>query len=332
MVNFIDGQAIIREIWIIPGGISSSSDEVTSKLSVTSPGSFLLEFFVNNLGRPKTCTFERLGSLECHGDCESRFCPSLLLRTDKLLIKGTYATVTVAVIGEVWRNEGAASCSPSTVSKLAGDVVPTPAHKMAIAGVPLSSPASSSTQKVTTALPSSWSSPVIQLGTVIAPFDPRVPPPVIPAAQTGPPIAIVPSQSSYPPQIQQISSVSCGTILLPPAFDPTRPPPVFIKKVGLRSERAPHTGTQKLLNKKPAQLKPSSKHLTEGKPIQTVSTVKPVASLLVGHQQNLTFRATIDSADEDYEASEDSQDKFDIENISEDEDGFEFEGLDWEVV
>ncbi|GLD63636.1 protein virilizer homolog isoform X1 [Lates japonicus] len=59
------GGVLITEVWVIPPGIKAHSNCLTTEhFGETSPHAFQLELFFNNVTKPNSPTFHRLGSLE----------------------------------------------------------------------------------------------------------------------------------------------------------------------------------------------------------------------------------------------------------------------------
>ncbi|KAK0061734.1 protein virilizer, partial [Biomphalaria pfeifferi] len=69
------------------------------RLGGTLPAEFKLDVFVNNLEKPKSSTFEKLGQLDYKENINILLKPEREVATDGLILKGWYRTVTLAVYG-----------------------------------------------------------------------------------------------------------------------------------------------------------------------------------------------------------------------------------------
>ncbi|KAK6982141.1 protein virilizer [Biomphalaria glabrata] len=69
------------------------------RLGGTLPAEFKLDVFVNNLEKPKSSTFEKLGQLDYKENINILLKPDREVATDGLILKGWYRTVTLAVYG-----------------------------------------------------------------------------------------------------------------------------------------------------------------------------------------------------------------------------------------
>uniref|UniRef100_A0A4W5JEP2 Vir like m6A methyltransferase associated n=1 Tax=Hucho hucho TaxID=62062 RepID=A0A4W5JEP2_9TELE len=78
----------------------------------TSPHSFQLELFFNNLTKPSNACFHRLGSFEYDENKSIIFRPNGKVNTDGLVLRGWYTSLTVAVYGTAERSHGHDRDSP----------------------------------------------------------------------------------------------------------------------------------------------------------------------------------------------------------------------------
>ncbi|XP_025114734.1 protein virilizer homolog isoform X3 [Pomacea canaliculata] len=91
---------IIYEVRIIPLRAQVQANLAGGvRLGATNPSAFKLELFVNNLTRPNSATFEKLGLLDYKENTNIQLKPEAEVPTDGLVLKGWYNTVTVAVYG-----------------------------------------------------------------------------------------------------------------------------------------------------------------------------------------------------------------------------------------
>uniref|UniRef100_A0A3P8P3E8 Virilizer N-terminal domain-containing protein n=1 Tax=Astatotilapia calliptera TaxID=8154 RepID=A0A3P8P3E8_ASTCA len=104
---------LITEVRVIPPGIKAHSNLPDSRaFGETSPHAFQLELFFNNVTKPNSPTFHRLGSLEYDENKSIVFRPSGKVNTDGLVLRGWYTTLTVAVYGTAERPHGHDQDSP----------------------------------------------------------------------------------------------------------------------------------------------------------------------------------------------------------------------------
>lgn len=118
----------ITEVRIIPLGARVQADFPGGvRLGATNPSKFGIEFFVNDLGKPGACTFERLGNLEynqndrIHLECQDDKIP-----TDGLVLRGWYTTITLAVYGTLTKNLAEPIASPPPIEPPPEEVNVTP--------------------------------------------------------------------------------------------------------------------------------------------------------------------------------------------------------------
>ncbi|KAM5156941.1 protein virilizer homolog [Mantella aurantiaca] len=94
----------ITEVRVIPPGIRAHSSLPDSRAyGETSPHTFHLDFFFNNVSKPSATVFDRLGSLEYDENNSIIFRPNAKINTDGLVLKGWYNCLTLAVYGSVDR-------------------------------------------------------------------------------------------------------------------------------------------------------------------------------------------------------------------------------------
>ncbi|KAM3873614.1 protein virilizer homolog [Diretmus argenteus] len=104
---------LITEVRVIPPGIKAHSSIPDSRaFGETSPHAFQLELFFNNVTKPNSPTFHRLGSLEYEENKSIIFRPSGKVNTDGLVLRGWYTSLTVAVYGTAERSLGHDQGSP----------------------------------------------------------------------------------------------------------------------------------------------------------------------------------------------------------------------------
>uniref|UniRef100_A0A673B5K4 Virilizer N-terminal domain-containing protein n=1 Tax=Sphaeramia orbicularis TaxID=375764 RepID=A0A673B5K4_9TELE len=104
---------LITEVRVIPPGIKAHSNLPDSRaFGETSPHAFQLELFFNNVTKPNSPTFHRLGSLEYDENKSIVFRPSGKVNTDGLVLRGWYTSLTVAVYGTAERSHGHDQDSP----------------------------------------------------------------------------------------------------------------------------------------------------------------------------------------------------------------------------
>ncbi|XP_064611731.1 protein virilizer homolog [Liolophura sinensis] len=91
---------LVQEVRVIPLGTRVQVNVPGGeRLGATNPSSFKLEFFINNLSKPNSAVFEKLGILDYKKNVEIQFLPPENLPTDGLILKGWYTTITLAVYG-----------------------------------------------------------------------------------------------------------------------------------------------------------------------------------------------------------------------------------------
>ncbi|XP_041842968.1 protein virilizer homolog isoform X2 [Melanotaenia boesemani] len=104
---------LITEVRVIPPGIKAHSNLPDSRaFGETSPHAFQLELFFNNVTKPNSPTFHRLGSLEYDENKSIVFRPSGKINTDGLVLRGWYTSLTLAVYGSAERPHGHDQASP----------------------------------------------------------------------------------------------------------------------------------------------------------------------------------------------------------------------------
>uniref|UniRef100_A0A6Q2XCH6 Virilizer N-terminal domain-containing protein n=1 Tax=Esox lucius TaxID=8010 RepID=A0A6Q2XCH6_ESOLU len=104
---------LITEVRVIPPGIKAHSSLPDNRAyGETSPHSFQLELFFNNLTKPNNASFHRLGSLEYDENKCIIFRPNGKVNTDGLVLRGWYTSLTVAVYGSAERSHGSDRESP----------------------------------------------------------------------------------------------------------------------------------------------------------------------------------------------------------------------------
>ncbi|XP_077866591.1 protein virilizer homolog [Saccoglossus kowalevskii] len=106
----------ISEIRIIPSGTRAHTEFYEeNKLGRTSPANFKLELFINNLSKPGSSIFERLGILEYEESNHIQLVTKSEIPTDGVILRGLYSSITVAIYGVL-----------TTVAKSADDIPPSP--------------------------------------------------------------------------------------------------------------------------------------------------------------------------------------------------------------
>uniref|UniRef100_A0A671UJ73 Vir like m6A methyltransferase associated n=1 Tax=Sparus aurata TaxID=8175 RepID=A0A671UJ73_SPAAU len=104
---------LVTEVRVIPPGIKAHSNLPDSRaFGETSPHAFQLELFFNNVTKPNSPSFHRLGSLEYDENKSIVFRPSGKVNTDGLVLRGWYTSLTVAVYGTAERSHGHDQGSP----------------------------------------------------------------------------------------------------------------------------------------------------------------------------------------------------------------------------
>ncbi|ELU02701.1 hypothetical protein CAPTEDRAFT_199673 [Capitella teleta] len=91
---------LIHEVRVVPLGTRVTADFPGGvRLGATTPSSFKLELFVNNLRKRNAVTFEKLGVLNYEQNVDIQLNSDARIPTDGLIVKGWYTTVTIAVYG-----------------------------------------------------------------------------------------------------------------------------------------------------------------------------------------------------------------------------------------
>uniref|UniRef100_A0A3P9PI99 Vir like m6A methyltransferase associated n=1 Tax=Poecilia reticulata TaxID=8081 RepID=A0A3P9PI99_POERE len=104
---------LITEVRVIPPGIKAHSNLPDNRaFGETSPHAFQLELFFNNVTKPNSPTFHRLGSLEYDENKSIVFRPNGKVNTDGLVLRGWYTSLTLAVYGTAERPHGHNHGSP----------------------------------------------------------------------------------------------------------------------------------------------------------------------------------------------------------------------------
>ncbi|XP_053183147.1 protein virilizer homolog isoform X1 [Scomber japonicus] len=104
---------LVTEVRVIPPGIKAHSNLPDNRaFGETSPHAFQLELFFNNVLKPNSPTFHRLGSLEYDENKSIVFRPSGKINTDGLVLRGWYTSLTLAVYGTAERSHGHDQDSP----------------------------------------------------------------------------------------------------------------------------------------------------------------------------------------------------------------------------
>lgn len=104
---------LVTEVRVIPPGLKAHSSLPDNRaFGETSPHAFQLEIFFNNVTKPNSSTFHRLGSLEYDENKSIVFRPSGKVNTDGLVLRGWYTSLTVAVYGTAERSHGHDQGSP----------------------------------------------------------------------------------------------------------------------------------------------------------------------------------------------------------------------------
>ncbi|KAL7984173.1 hypothetical protein Chor_002743 [Crotalus horridus] len=94
----------INEVRVIPPGIRAHSNLPESRAyGETSPHTFQLDLFFNNVSKPSAPVFDRLGSLEYDENSSIIFRPNSKVNTDGLVLRGWYNCLTLAIYGSVDR-------------------------------------------------------------------------------------------------------------------------------------------------------------------------------------------------------------------------------------
>ncbi|KAB5533039.1 hypothetical protein PHYPO_G00127040 [Pangasianodon hypophthalmus] len=104
---------MITEVRVIPPGIKAHSSLPDSRaFGETAPHAFQLDLFFNNVSKPSTPVFDRLGSLEYDENKSIVFRPSGKINTDGLVLRGWYTCLTLAVYGTAERSHSHDRDSP----------------------------------------------------------------------------------------------------------------------------------------------------------------------------------------------------------------------------
>ncbi|XP_069587813.1 protein virilizer homolog [Ranitomeya imitator] len=94
----------INEVRVIPPGVRAHNNLPDSRAyGETSPHTFHLDLFFNNVNKQSATVFDRLGSLEYDESSSIIFRPNAKVNTDGLVLKGWYNCLTLAVYGSVDR-------------------------------------------------------------------------------------------------------------------------------------------------------------------------------------------------------------------------------------
>ncbi|KAM8967455.1 protein virilizer homolog isoform 2-T2 [Pelodytes ibericus] len=94
----------INEVRIIPPGVRAHNSLPDSRAyGETSPHTFHLDLFFNNVSKPSATVFDRLGSLDYDEGTSIIFRPNAKVNTDGLVLKGWYNCLTLAVYGSADR-------------------------------------------------------------------------------------------------------------------------------------------------------------------------------------------------------------------------------------
>nr|KAG8543391.1 hypothetical protein GDO81_024784 [Engystomops pustulosus] len=94
----------VNEVRVIPPGVRAHNNLPDSRAyGETSPHTFHLDLFFNNVNKPSATVFDRLGSLEYDENSAIVFRPNAKVNTDGLVLKGWYNCLTLAVYGSVDR-------------------------------------------------------------------------------------------------------------------------------------------------------------------------------------------------------------------------------------
>ncbi|MEE6463546.1 hypothetical protein FKM82_005944 [Ascaphus truei] len=94
----------INEVRVIPPGVRAHNSLPDNRAyGETSPHTFHLDLFFNNVGKQSATVFDRLGSLDYDESTSIIFRPNAKVNTDGLVLKGWYNCLTLAVYGSVDR-------------------------------------------------------------------------------------------------------------------------------------------------------------------------------------------------------------------------------------
>ncbi|XP_070574528.1 protein virilizer homolog [Ptychodera flava] len=90
----------IHEVRVIPPGKKAHTEfHEESKLGRTAPGNFRLELFINNLSKPGSAIFERLGTLDYEEKNVIQLITNSMIPTDGVILRGLYSSITIAIYG-----------------------------------------------------------------------------------------------------------------------------------------------------------------------------------------------------------------------------------------
>ncbi|XP_022083896.1 protein virilizer homolog [Acanthaster planci] len=90
----------ISEVRVIPRAMVAHPElQDQGRLGETSPSTFKLELFINNLNKPGSAVFEQLGVLDYVDNSKIQLIPSSTAPTDGVVLRGWYHKVTVAIYG-----------------------------------------------------------------------------------------------------------------------------------------------------------------------------------------------------------------------------------------
>uniref|UniRef100_A0A7M4E1V2 Vir like m6A methyltransferase associated n=1 Tax=Crocodylus porosus TaxID=8502 RepID=A0A7M4E1V2_CROPO len=94
----------INEVRVIPPGVRAHTSLPDNRAyGETSPHTFQLDLFFNNVSKPSAPVFDRLGSLEYDENTSIIFRPNAKVNTDGLVLRGWYNCLTLAIYGSVDR-------------------------------------------------------------------------------------------------------------------------------------------------------------------------------------------------------------------------------------
>ncbi|XP_074843031.1 protein virilizer homolog isoform X3 [Carettochelys insculpta] len=94
----------INEVRVIPPGVRAHTSLPDNRAyGETSPHTFQLDLFFNNVSKPSAPVFDRLGSLEYDENSSIIFRPNAKVNTDGLVLRGWYNCLTLAIYGSVDR-------------------------------------------------------------------------------------------------------------------------------------------------------------------------------------------------------------------------------------
>ncbi|XP_072324145.1 protein virilizer homolog isoform X1 [Scyliorhinus torazame] len=94
----------INEVRVIPPGVKAHNSLPDSRAyGETSPHTFQLDLFFNNVSKPSAPVFDRLGSFDYDENASIIFRPNNKVNTDGIVLRGWYNCLTVAIYGTVDR-------------------------------------------------------------------------------------------------------------------------------------------------------------------------------------------------------------------------------------